>query len=114
MRKFLKIFGYILLFICISNIIMALTGYFSTLENTPKDGIRMPYSYYDAKGDYYTNVVSVLQDCGYTNIDCTATEIDGNYSLGEIVSITVKGEEYFYDNDYYTADTKIRIAYYNG
>ena len=80
--------------------------------NTYYVPIEIGYSSWDLVGKQYSDVVTLLEEKGFTYI---ITKEDG-WNLfkksGEVKKVTIKGEEEFLDWDKFLSDAKIIIYYY--
>lgn len=113
MRRFLKIFGYIFLLWIVLLLRNEITNKITYHLEYQEGSINPPFSYYDVQGDYYTNVIAVLSDSGFTDISVIA-ENKTLYSrrLGEVIEISINGNTSFHDDDNFMPDSKVRITYY--
>lgn len=113
MRRFLLVFGIILLFIQLLALWGAISSIISDYQEKNQEGIAVSFDYYDVDDVYYQTVNTILQDCGFTNIELMPTPTtEGTHSDGDIIEMTVNGNKRYYDDDRYPADTIIRILYY--
>jgi len=93
-------------------------GILGIIESTPdSDGnIRLPYVLSNFNEENYNDVISELEDAGFTNVKTIAK---GDLILGwlnkegEVASVTVGGTTEFDSSDRYPVDTEIIIEYHS-
>lgn len=92
-------------------------GIMGIIQSTPdSDGnIRLPYVLSDFNDENYEDVLSKLEDAGFTNIKTIATEdliLGWLNKEGEVASVTVGGSKEFDTGERYPIDVEIIIEYH--
>ncbi|MBQ8537046.1 MAG: hypothetical protein IJ461_06570 [Clostridia bacterium] len=114
MRRFLLVLGIILLLIQLLALWGSISSIISDYQEQDQEEIAISFDYYDVDDVYYQTVYTILQDCGFTNIELMPTSIiDGTHSDGAILEMTVNGDTRYFDDDRYPANAIIRILYYS-
>lgn len=110
----------------VQNITIDGDSYFGAISKYPYDTeiiityhtlkhISLPLSSKDMKGEHYTDVISLLQNAGFVNIQ---TEVEYDLLLGwitkdgQVKAVTVDGDSKFNDSDTYRLDADIIITYH--
>ncbi|MCM1529018.1 MAG: hypothetical protein NC093_03380 [Alistipes sp.] len=69
--------------------------------------------YKDYKGENYQKALITLESIGFTNIKEIDLEDEGFLKKdGDVVSISINGNEYFVSSDYFEKDVPIVITYH--
>ena len=69
----------------------------------------------DLKGKNYLDVVSILENMGFTNVQVVEQKdvtIGLIYNVGDVKSVSINGEEKFSAGDEYLSDSVIVVTYH--
>lgn len=100
-------------FICVCIFFMAMYSTFEKPAHT--ETIPVPVSAEDLKGSNYADVIKILQDAGFKDIELIE-DADLIFGLlkqeGEVGDVSINGKLNFENNEYFPKDAKIKISYH--
>ena len=111
-RKKLKLFIVTLCCIFVSIIICVVCFNLGGLINSNPDEIKIGISYEKIEGQYYKDVIEILADKGFTNIEAREDGWSLIHKAGTVKSITIDGKDNFYSFSKFSKNAKIIILYY--
>lgn len=80
--------------------------------NTNSDAIKIGISHKEIEGQYYEDIIELLEDKGFTNIDAREDNWSLIHKSGAVKSITIDGKDEFYSFSKFSEDANIIILYY--
>lgn len=86
-----------------------------TERKMPSDEIALTFSSYDMDGQQYQDIVTRFQSIGLDNIELVPVEdliIGWLAKDGEVDTVTIDGDDYFYKGEKVKKDALIRISYH--
>lgn len=102
----------VFLIVSISLAIIIASIFIITSLTTDPNAIKVGISYENVEGQYYEDVIEILEKSGFTNIEIREDGWNMFHKSGTVKKVTINGKEEFYSFSKFPADAVIVIFYY--